>query len=560
LDGLIAPSNAFKTAGREAFNLIESYTKIDFEEITETGDVVGDFRIGIADANHFGMDLSYGAYSQGVSHGPAGGNIFFNGTIDKDNDGICDYNEADKLGKNSFHFVTFLHEIIHSLGLKHPFEPFDATDSVEGNANLMSIQYDQYPYTIMSYTPLRNENPFTTKYEGINLNNNSGTQYYPNTPMLYDIMALQEMYGKGTSSNPEDTTYNYSENSPPFESIYDTGGVDTLDLSNLSGGSDLDLTGNKLSTIGNNFLKPWKNETSGTSFGTAQGSKLAIIDGTQIEKILLPSDTSTIKTGSYSTYIVGKENSSLQTTLNATEVAIKSIGSANDTVKLNQTTLTWDADHVAKNVGNNGKGGTQEEINMSGYLKHDISINLAEGTDTIEGTSGNDALFLQNFATTGNNLYYNEIGSTNSISRILGVENINLLEGNNFLDLTSTTNSLSGINIQITCGSGNDILWLSDGSETVNSGDGNDKITVNGGTDNIVTGNGNDTIIVSNYSGNLTISDFNKSTDNFIFKTQVSDVSTSGNTITVSNSLGNYTIILSNQSDLSDLSSYSTYL
>ena len=97
----------------------------------------------------------------------------------------------------------------------------------------------------------------------------------------------------------------------------------------------------------------------------------------QIEKILLPSDTSTIKTGSYSTYIVGKENSSLQTTVNGSEVAIKSTGSANDTLKLNQTTLTWDAEHVAKNVGNNGKGGTQEEINMSGYLKHDISINLA---------------------------------------------------------------------------------------------------------------------------------------------------------------------------------------
>ena len=60
LDGLISPSNAFKTAGRDAFNLIEAYTKIDFEEVTETGDVVGDFRIGIADANHFGMDLLMG--------------------------------------------------------------------------------------------------------------------------------------------------------------------------------------------------------------------------------------------------------------------------------------------------------------------------------------------------------------------------------------------------------------------------------------------------------------------------------------------------------------------
>ncbi len=560
LDGLIATTDAFETAAKNAFNLISSYTKITFEEVNETGDVVGDFRLGITDANHFGMDLSYGAYSQGVSHSPKGGNIFFNGTLDRDKDGICDYNEADKVGTNSWNFVTFLHEIIHSLGLKHPFEPFDSTDSSEGNANVMNIQYDQYPYTIMSYTPIRNSNPYTTKYDGINLNSDTGGQYYPSTPMLYDIMALQDMYGAATSNKPEDTTYTYSTSAPPFETIYDTGGVDTLNLSNLSGGAALDLTGNKLSTIGSNYLIPWKNQDSGTTYGTAQGSKISIISGTELEKLLLPSNNSTVKTGTYSTYIIGKENSSLQATMNSTELAIKSSGNANDTLKLNQTTKTWDSDNVAKNVGNNNKGSTLEEINMSSYLKHDISINLALGTDTIEGTTGNDALFLQNFATAGNTLYNQDTGHSSSSDRIINVENINLLGGNNFLDLTSTTSSLSGVNMQITSEDGNDILWLSDANETINTGDGDDKITVNGGTDSLTTGNGNDIIIVSNYTGNLTVSDFNKTTDKFVFKTQSGNVSTSGNTITASNSDGSYSVVLSNQTDLSDLSSYSTFL
>ena len=202
-----------------------------------------------------------------------------------------------------------------------------------------------------------------------------------------------------------------------------------------------------------------------------------LIDGTQIEKILLPSDTSTIKTGTYSTYIVGKENSSLQTTLNATEIAISQLD-ANDTLKLNRATFTWDADHVAKNVGNNGKGGTQEEINMSGYLKRYFNKFSRRILDTLIET-GNDA--ISNFATTGNNLVITNGKQFNS--RIL-VEISIFLKVITFQILQITTNSLSELIYKLPVDR-NDILWLSDGSETVNSGDGNDKI-VNGGTDNLV--------------------------------------------------------------------------
>ena len=48
----------------------------------------------------------------------------------------------------------------------------------------------------------------------------------------------------------------------------------------------------------------------------------------------------------------------------------------------------------------------------------------------------------------------------------------NQKDGNDFLDLTSTKTSLSGESIEINTGLGNDIVWSSDGNETIDLGDG----------------------------------------------------------------------------------------
>ena len=560
LGGIVEPNDAFKEAGRKAFNVISSFSNITFKEITETENVVGDLRIGIVDKDHFGMSLSYAAYSQSVSHSPTGGNIFFNGTMDQNNDGLCDFKQESLMSVNTWNFVTFMHEIIHSLGLKHPFDVFDSTDQEEGQANVVSKQYDQYTHTIMSYSPLRNGDPYNIEYDGITLNGFGSKQYYPATPMLHDVMALQEMYGLNPSNENSDTLYSFTPEAPPFEIIYDTGGNDTLDLSSLSGGSQIDLNENQLSKVGSNYLIPFKTDNSGTSYGTAQGSPFSIIKGTEIEKVLLPSGTSDIKSGNYNTYFVGKENSIINALLDNTEISIKASGLADDTLTLNQTSTHWGADFVAKHVGNNGVGAVDEEIRLSQYLKYDLTIDLSLGTDTIQGTSGNDALFLQNFATNGNTLYNEDTGRSSDFDRIIGVENIYLSEGDNFLDLTSTVSSLSGQDLLISSGSGNDILWLSDADEIVNSGDGNDRIILNGGTDTISTGSGNDVIYLSNNTGNLIISDFDTSTDQFIFSCSSQNISVIGNQITASNSIGNYTVTLLNNPDLSDLDSFSTFL
>jgi len=129
------------------------------------------------------------------------------------------------------------------------------------------------------------------------------------------------------------------------------------------------------------------------------------------------------------------------------------------------------------------------------------------------------------------------------------------------LDLTSTSTSLAGESILITAGTNDDILWLSDADENVNSGNGNDQITVNGGTDILGTGLGSDIITISENSGNLTITDFDISKDQLIFKVASSKVTASSNQITVDNDdpLGDYVIKLTNNPDLSDLSAFSTF-
>ena len=121
---------------------------------------------------------------------------------------------------------------------------------------------------------------------------------------------------------------------------------------------------------------------------------------------------------------------------------------------------------------------------------------------------------------------------------------------------------MTGNTIQITAGTGNDILWLSDANENVSAGNGDDQITVNGGTDTLTTNLGADIITISKNVGNLTISDFDISTDKFIFKVASNKVSATGNVITVDNDapLGDYLITLSNSPDLSDLSAFSTFV
>ena len=120
---------------------------------------------------------------------------------------------------------------------------------------------------------------------------------------------------------------------------------------------------------------------------------------------------------------------------------------------------------------------------------------------------------------------------------------------------------MAGNNITITAGTGNDILWLSDANENVSTGNGNDQITVNGGTDSLTTNLGEDIITISKNSGQLTISDFDTSKDKLIFKVGQNKIAISNNQLIVDNDdpIGDYTIIFSNVSSITNLGDFSTF-
>lgn len=114
---------------------------------------------------------------------------------------ISDNQPIEELG---YGMQSLLHEIGHSLGLKHPHEPDTA----------LSQRLDVTSAAIMSYDWLAT---------------NGGEYYTLNSFMLMDILALQSLYG--VSKKVSDDLYTADNG---ISTIADYGGVDTIDISTQS--------------------------------------------------------------------------------------------------------------------------------------------------------------------------------------------------------------------------------------------------------------------------------------------------------------------------------------
>jgi serralysin len=88
-----------------------------------------------------------------------------------------------------------------------------------------------------------------------------GTHYVGATPLLYDILALQKLYGANMATRTGDTVYgfnsntgqspfNFAVNPGPVIAIWDAGGNDTLDLSGYATPSRIDLNDGEFSDAG----------------------------------------------------------------------------------------------------------------------------------------------------------------------------------------------------------------------------------------------------------------------------------------------------------------------
>jgi serralysin len=177
------PQNAYQTASaaqqatvRYALSLVSQYTGLTFTEVTESTTTHAMIRVGNSDT----PTTSY-AYYPGTSS--ASGDVWLG-----QGSGL---NPA--LG--SYDFMTIMHELGHSVGLKHGM-----TD--DGTHGVLPTAHDSAEWSIMTYPSyIGAPSPFYyTEAAG------SGPQTY----MADDIAALQYIYGANFNTNAGDTTYTFS--------------------------------------------------------------------------------------------------------------------------------------------------------------------------------------------------------------------------------------------------------------------------------------------------------------------------------------------------------------
>ena len=186
-------SNANKESFRAAASAWSSVANIQLTETLDTSSSVGDIRAA------FGYEASL-VNAEATAYLPSNtsvaGDIWFNAFANISS-------AAWRAG--SYSYLTVLHELGHALGLKHSFE---------GDIKLPAA-LDNVSNTVMSYSAASGAPGATLSF-------------YPTTPMVLDIKALQSAYGSNTTTHTGNDVYAFNDTTTYHETIWDSAGTDTL--------------------------------------------------------------------------------------------------------------------------------------------------------------------------------------------------------------------------------------------------------------------------------------------------------------------------------------------
>ncbi|QBH95389.1 hypothetical protein EKN56_02600 [Limnobaculum zhutongyuii] len=358
------------------------------------------------------------------------------------------------------------HELAHVMGLSHPHKLVDG-QWVDDPRRPEFNRID----TVMSYnTGL--EDPYDKNGPRLIVRDAKGdflSYAYTKTYGIYDIQALQYIYGANYDYNSKDTVYSYNpETLNFFETIWDGGGNDTIDVSAFKNGSDINLNGGTRSSV---YLELTEKQEGMNAYngkdaiGIAYGANIENANGTQGNDIIYGNELNNVINGN-------KGNDTLYG------------GAGNDTLN------GGDGDDIL--YGDEGddvlSGGSGNNI-LYGGAGNDTLIST--GNDKLYGGDGNDRyeiwgpelpVIIEGVNGGHDRIDFNVM---KAISYIMpdNVEDISLntmldyninIEGNS---LNNFINGNFGNNILVG-GKGNDVLQGYKGSDTYifNKGDGQDTI------------------------------------------------------------------------------------
>lgn len=220
IEGYTSPAAGFRAlsadqqeAVRTSLEAWSEVSALSFVETADTATSVGDLRFGLSNL------VPNNGWASGPGPIAADGDVWMNSDI---------YQPGVDMSGDS----VLLHEIGHALGLNHFL--FDLIPELGERA--------QRSYSVMGMEG----HYYVAQGSGY-------VEVDPTTPMLFDIAAIQSLYGADTTTRTGNDTYRFDTREVYFETIWDAGGSDTIAASGNRAAS-IDLRAGHASQIGTPVL------------------------------------------------------------------------------------------------------------------------------------------------------------------------------------------------------------------------------------------------------------------------------------------------------------------
>jgi serralysin len=293
----------------------------------------------------------------------------------------------------NYAYLTFMHELGHALGLDHGHED---------GFGALSFPRDSLEYSVMTYRSYVGDDPSGGYSEA--------PTSYPQTPMMLDVAALQQLYGPNFGTQSGDTTYRWDpgtgemsidgvrQGAPAgnrvFMTLWDGGGHDTYDLSAYSTGVTIDLRPGSWS------------KTSHAQLASLSGDGRHMAAGTIANALLYNSDARSLIEnaigGAGDNLILGNQAGNILSAGGGRDLIYGNLGAdiiygnqGQDTLFGGQDTdhmfAGKDADVAYGNLGDDQIYGNMGDDDLFGGAGSDF-IHGGQGDDLITGGLGNDVL------------------------------------------------------------------------------------------------------------------------------------------------------------------------